>query len=292
MKTKRTEPPVNAAVFIDYENVYRALLKQRTNVLRCAFFEKLRKWCADRGRRLVRTVVYCNFDIRDLHESYHQSVLQNYGVETVHTSNQGKNYADMKLTIDVLTSMYSNDNIDEFFIMSNDKDMTPLLNTIRANKRAVALITTGDAYNPAVCEFADTHVTFDEICSEVVEDRVIDRIADNYWRGFKSYIASQLLQHEETGVFGHQGLTYVLKNQIRYHKVMQYELASILKDLYDADEIFFYYYTFKDNEFVGFAPTERRQELLDKELIREEDIIPDFDLAGEVEILYSEACGS
>ena len=55
--------------------------------------------------------------------------MQSYGVETIHTSNQGKNYADLKLAIDVLNSMYTNDNIDEFIIMSNDKDMTPLLNT-------------------------------------------------------------------------------------------------------------------------------------------------------------------
>ena len=31
--------------------------------------------------------------------------LQSYGVETVHTSNQGKNYADLKITIDVLSSI-------------------------------------------------------------------------------------------------------------------------------------------------------------------------------------------
>ena len=141
MEDKQIGVPTNVAVFIDYENVYKALLEEKTNVLRLAFFEKLRKWCSEHQRRVVRIVVYCNFDNMDLHESFHQSVLQSYGVETVHTSNQGKNYADLKITIDVLSSMYSNNNIDEFFIMSNDKDMTPLLNTIRANKRNVAVIT-------------------------------------------------------------------------------------------------------------------------------------------------------
>ena len=103
MEDKQIGVPTNVAVFIDYENVYKALLEEKTNVLRLAFFEKLRKWCSEHQRRVVRIVVYCNFDNMDLHESFHQSVLQSYGVETVHTSNQGKNYADLKITIDVLS---------------------------------------------------------------------------------------------------------------------------------------------------------------------------------------------
>ena len=49
--------PINVAVFIDYENVYKELLQQKTNVLRLAFFEKLRKWCSENNRRVVRMVV-------------------------------------------------------------------------------------------------------------------------------------------------------------------------------------------------------------------------------------------
>lgn len=84
MEDKQIGVPTNVAVFIDYENVYKALLEEKTNVLRLAFFEKLRKWCSEHQRRVVRIVVYCNFDNMDLHESFHQSVLQSYGVETVH----------------------------------------------------------------------------------------------------------------------------------------------------------------------------------------------------------------
>ena len=65
----------------DYENVYKALLEEKTNVLRLAFFEKLRKWCSEHQRRVVRIVVYCNFDNMDLHESFHQSVLQEWDLQ-------------------------------------------------------------------------------------------------------------------------------------------------------------------------------------------------------------------
>ena len=64
MEDKQIGVPTNVAVFIDYENVYKALLEEKTNVLRLAFFEKLRKWCSEHQRRVVRIVVYCNFDNR------------------------------------------------------------------------------------------------------------------------------------------------------------------------------------------------------------------------------------
>ena len=42
--------------------------------------------------------------------------------------------------------VYLNENIDEFIIISNDKDMSPLINTIKANKRKAVLITANDNY--------------------------------------------------------------------------------------------------------------------------------------------------
>lgn len=136
----------NVAIFIDYENIYKVLLPENKNLLRMGFFEKLREWCKTNSQRIVKIVSYCKYDNSDLYDSYHQSKLQEYGVETVHTSNRGKNYADMQLAIDVLNQMYLNENIDEFIIISNDKDMSPLINTIKANKRKAVLITANDNY--------------------------------------------------------------------------------------------------------------------------------------------------
>lgn len=289
MKIELNGTPINVAVFIDYENVYRALLEQHTNVLRLAFFEKLRKWCSEHQRRVVRIAVYCNFDNIDLHESYHQSILQSYGVETVHTSNQGKNYADLKITIDVLTSMYSNNNIDEFFIVSNDKDMTPLLNIIRANKRNVSIITTGNAYNPAICEFADSHITLETICQEEVEHKIIDSVAESYWEKFEAYVAGQIAKYGETNRYSHSELNYALKNEIRYTKVMQYELASIIKDFYDNRQVFFYSYVFGAKQCTGFAPISQKQGLISLGIIQDADIIENYDIQSVIDDLYSNA---
>lgn len=35
-----------------------------------------------------------------------ETLLQSYGMKTIHTSNQGKNSADLQLTIDVMNAMY------------------------------------------------------------------------------------------------------------------------------------------------------------------------------------------
>ena len=59
----------NAALFIDYENVYKNLLHENRNIIRDGFFEKIRKWCQKNNRRLVKIAVYCNYDNQDLHES-------------------------------------------------------------------------------------------------------------------------------------------------------------------------------------------------------------------------------
>lgn len=289
MEDKQITTPVNVAVFIDYENVYKALLQEKTNVLRLAFFEKLRKWCAEHQRRVVRIVVYCNFDNIDLHESFHQSVLQSYGVETVHTSNQGKNYADLKITIDVLTSMYSNNNIDEFFIMSNDKDMTPLLNTIRANKRNVTVITTGSIYNQSICEFADSHLELSEICSVEVTHKIIDDIATAYFAKFEKYMEQQISNFDSEKKFNHCGFQYVLSNEIKYSKVMSYELATIIKGFYDSKNIFFYNYTYRAQTYVGFAPESKRSCLIERGIIKPEDVIDAYDVQKHIDDLYAKA---
>ena len=268
MEEKQSVNPINVAVFIDYENIYKSLLKSKTNVLRLAFFEKLRKWCSEHQRRVVKIAVYCNFDNNDLHESYHQSVLQNYGVETVHTSNQGKNYADLKIAIDVLTSMYSNDNIDEFFIVSNDKDMTPLLNTIRANKRNVTIITTGSEFNPAICEFADSHLRLEEICDVEVPHRIIDDIAEAYYKKLESYCKTMIANLSDEKPYNHNGLVYTLSNEIKYSKIMRYELATIIKTFYDKGKVFFYEYMYNGKVCVGFAPTCLKAELIEKTYLK------------------------
>lgn len=282
----------NVALFIDYENVCKILLKQYTNIIRLGFFEKFRQWCTNHGRRVVKIAVYCNFDIKDMYESHHQSLLQNYGVETIHTSNQGKNYADLKIAIDVLNSMYTNDNIDEFIIMSNDKDMTPLLNTLRLNKRKASILTTGKVYNDALCEFADEQILFDEvIATKYKNPLVITNIENKFYDNIVSYISRNLELYkgfaDPKKFYGkHYNIEYFIESQSSFHQIMQYELLNMIKNFYDSNKIVFYRNMVKGDPQTGILPLTFKEEFLNLNIIKETDIINNFDIDSLVRNKY------
>lgn len=282
----------NVALFIDYENVCKILLSQYTNIIRLGFFEKFRQWCANHGRRVVKIAVYCNFDIKDMYESHHQSLLQNYGVETIHTSNQGKNYADLKIAIDVLNSMYTNDNIDEFIIMSNDKDMTPLLNTLRLNKRKASVLTTGTVYNDALCEFADEQIVFDEVINtEYKNTLVITNIENRFYDNILSYVDKNLKLYKDSTnpkkFYGkHYNIEYFLESQSSFYQIMQYELLNMIKNFYEADKIAFYRNVNKSEPQTAILPLIYKEDFLNLNIIKESDIINNFDMDSLVKNKY------
>lgn len=269
----------NVALFIDYENVCKILLKQHTNVIRLGFFEKFRQWCKNHDRRIVNISVYCNFDIKDLYESHHQSLLQSYGVETIHTSNQGKNYADLKIAIDVLNSMYTNNNIDEFILMSNDKDMTPLLNTVRLNKRKASIITTGREYNNALCEFADEQITFEEIINtECEQDLLIVDIENKFYENIEEFIGNGIKEYESStdkNIYfkKNYNIEYFLESQSRYYQIMQYEILNMVKFYCESDKALIYQNKVKGNMYTGVLPIKYKDYFLNNGIIKTQDIL-------------------
>lgn len=277
----------NVAIFIDYENVHKTLINRNENAIRLGFFEKLKKWCKDNNRRIVKIAVYCNFDNKDLYESHHQSFLQSYGVETIHTSNQGKNYADLKLAIDVLNSMYTNDNIDEFIIMSNDKDMTPLLNTVRLNKRKASILTTGNTYNHTLCEFADEQIEFDKIVEiEYKGTLLIDEIKDRFFDDIKKHIEKSLYEYSiegnNKGYKKHYNLDYFLTTQMDYYNVLKYEMLNIVSILYSEKKIIAYVSPIKNSGLPAIIPIEFKEKFIDLGIIRQSDICSNFDFNKSV----------
>ena len=213
----------NVAIYIDYENIYKTLLKEKKNLLREGFFESISKWCKDNNLRIVKIVAYCNFDNEDLYKSYHQTILQEYGVNTVHTSNRGKNYADLQISIDAINDMYLNHNIDEFIIMSNDKDMSPLLNTIKSNKKKAILLTVGETYDYALCNVPDEHITLESILEKVDENNLyIHHIEDKVHENIQMYVREQLNLFSKKEEFKKFELNYAVENQVKYKHIMEY----------------------------------------------------------------------
>lgn len=263
----------NVALFIDYENVYLNLLGENRNAIRDGFFEKIREWCKKNKRRLVKIAVYCNYDNEDLHSSFHQSLLQSYGVESIHTSNQGKNFADLQITIDVLNAMHLNDNIDEFMIMSNDKDMTPLLNNIRYNKRKVSVVTVGNKYNDAICSFSDEQIKYEDIIKTSIENPYIEileaKIEKNLVNAFDKYKTF----YDGTKPFQHMGLLHFVDIQIKSCYLMIYEVYNCLKNLKDNRKILLYNYNYRGKEYIGICPYGVKKYLIDTHNMTEDDFI-------------------
>ena len=280
----------NVAIYIDYENVYKTLLNQRKNLLRLGFFEKLHKWCRNKGLRIVKIIAYCNFDNRDLMESRHQTRLQEYGINTVHTSNRGKNYADLQITIDALNDMYINDNIDEFIIISNDKDMSPLLNTIKLNKRKVTLLTVGQNFDFALCNVPDEHITLNDILKiEPDEVLYINRVEDDIQDNIEKYAKSNLDDTiKSKSIFKHIEIKYYVENQINYSSIMEYELYNILKNLYNKNIIFMYQYTYRNSKFDAIMPTKYKIEAINNKIIELNDIINYYDFDSLINRSYDE----
>lgn len=283
----------NVAVFIDYENIHKTLVKNNRNAIRDGFFDKIREWFKDVNRRIVKIAVYCNFDNEDLYESHHQTLLQSYGVETIHTSNQGKNFADLQLTIDVMNAMYLNDNIDEFIIMSNDKDMTPLLNNIRYNKRKAVVVTTGNLYNRTLCSFADEQIAYETIISKKVNSSIIEdldnKIKENLFRFFdislNDFISEK--RNGQNAVFRDLGLDYFCNAQTKSCMLMKYEVYNCINHLKISDKVFFYTYIYRGSTFIAVAPSAKKDLLLNENIIIETDIV-DYDIRAKVAQVYEE----
>lgn len=284
----------NVAIFIDYENVHKILLKDYKNTIREGFFEKLKTWCKEHNRRIVKIAVYCNFDIKDLYESHHQSLLQSYGVETIHTSNQGKNYADLKIAIDVLNSMYTNNNIDEFILMSNDKDMTPLLNTLRLNKRKASIITTGNEYNNSITEFADEQITYEEIIrTECKKELFVVDIGHRFFDNIVDFVANGIREYENSPEKAryykkHYNIEYFLESQSVYYQIMQYEILNIVHEYLKSGKILIYKNKIKGTEFTGILPIEHKEYFLSNKIIKEGDIIKDDIIEKKIKQKYFE----
>ncbi|MCL6592195.1 MAG: NYN domain-containing protein, partial [Firmicutes bacterium] len=148
---------LHSNVYIDYENIFELLRQQKTNPL-TAFSIILNK--LKESFNIVDCIAYSNFEKK---EGRHQTILQNLGIQTRHTANNGLNSTDIMLTVDALTILYRNSNIKVFVIISSDRDMIPLLKAIRYENRLTYVISTRSGFNPVVLGFADYHEFIEDI---------------------------------------------------------------------------------------------------------------------------------
>ena len=153
----------NAMIYVDYENIYELLKKYGVNPIDINFFPVILDKFRNTYRfNVIECILYGNFEKKPF-QGRHQTILHNLGLQTRHTASCGKNCGDLMLTVDTLTTLYKNPNINVFIIVSSDRDMIPLLKTIKYENKFAYVLSTKYGFNPVVSCYADYHEYIEDI---------------------------------------------------------------------------------------------------------------------------------
>ncbi|MGN7765533.1 NYN domain-containing protein [Paenibacillus sp. 22594] len=241
----------NVLVYIDYENIHNILGKYQTNTQEKDFFKVIKKYCDKNNLRILDIFVYCNFDLNDLHESYHQTWLLQNNVEIKHTSNRGKNFADLQITVDIMEQLYDNKFIDGFVIISSDKDMVPLIKAVRRKNKEAHLITTVKDFDYGVSVFPTSHTFLEHLLDIRDNGKQIDYVeestADKIYNMLHTFIAKQTTPSNVAFE------TFYLEQFLKRLQLLKSVLLSELRKLEQDGRICFYKYTHSTH--AGIAKT-------------------------------------
>lgn len=168
---------LNTCVYMDYENIEKQLSKYNTTAKKINFFDRITKYLETLNLNVIDFIVYANYD-DSLFNKTHQTWLQSLGLQTRHTSNKGKNSGDLEMTIDALKSLYKNDYIDVFVIISCDRDFIPLIKAIKSENKITYVISTEIGFNKVVTTYADAHEYIENIFKEELDKVELTEIHD------------------------------------------------------------------------------------------------------------------
>ncbi|HDX9630587.1 TPA: NYN domain-containing protein [Bacillus cereus] len=245
---------LNTIVYIDYENVHYNLINGYKNIFECNFFNKLKKFLEDKGYSILDMIAYCNFDIKDMHDSFHQTKLHQFGIDTRHTTNNGKNYADIQITADVLEQVYSNKNLDCIIIISNDKDMTPLIKTARKVKDNVSLVLFKSNYDEVLLACPNQHFFIDDILEIKIDE--VNGLKEEIKNNLSNYIQKDFI--DQGKVPPCISLERYVESTVKWHKIFEYEVIRLLSLLEKEGDIVIHKYTIgsSNREHIGIITPE------------------------------------
>lgn len=148
------------ALYIDFENIEIGLQKQHKIKFQ---IEPIINTLSELGVVRVRKA-YADWVVnRDYRES-----LLSYGIELIEKpslNTEGKNGADIKLTIDAVETAITNPNINTFAIVSGDSDFLSLIQKLRENGKYV-IILSGEAFtSKLIIKNCDEFISYELIAN-------------------------------------------------------------------------------------------------------------------------------
>jgi len=129
-----------AAIYLDFENLARSAEQTYPSKEKPLTMSPIVDFAAN-NRNICIKKAYSDWS-KPLLARY-QNELNEHGFEMIHlpgTSQQGKNGADLRMTIDVLEDLQSLPMINTFFIGSGDTDFIPLIRRILARGKKVIVV--------------------------------------------------------------------------------------------------------------------------------------------------------
>jgi hypothetical protein len=157
---------LNAIVYADYENIYELLKTYGKEPVEVDFFTVMEERLKQSGLNIIDIIFYGNFE-KDSRLANQQGFLRGMGFQIRHTPAGGKNAGELELTVEALTHLYENPNVDVFVIISGDRDIMPLLKAITYKNKLSYFISAqsgqGADANPTISRYADCYESIEEI---------------------------------------------------------------------------------------------------------------------------------
>lgn len=142
------------AVFWDYENV-----KIAAQGIQAPLAESLVEYSQSQGHTRLK-IVYSNW--RREKEPLVQA-LYSLGFEPIHVSTGKENAVDVKLTVDCLNTAYQYPHIQQFIIVTGDRDFVPLVNALKTLEKRVILIGRAEVASNQLLLSADEFIDLEKL---------------------------------------------------------------------------------------------------------------------------------
>jgi uncharacterized protein (TIGR00288 family) len=157
----------DVAVFIDFENVYVSV---REKLDATPNFESIMDRCNDLGRVVIARAYADWYRYPRITSALYANGIEPMYVPTYYydkemgrTGRAIKNSVDMNLCIDVMKTLFLNDNIGKFVLATGDRDFIPLVNSIRQQGKEVIIIGIGGAASTHLAQSADEFIFYEQL---------------------------------------------------------------------------------------------------------------------------------
>jgi uncharacterized LabA/DUF88 family protein len=175
----------NVAIYVDYDNLFKRFKEFGLHPIHDVdFFVGLKKKLEKANYNVLKYNAFADFTDKVL-SIKDQTEIHSFGVEVYHCSTNNKNTTDAEFIIKVMKDLYTNDHIDVFVIITNDRDFVPLIRAIKEREKITLSLTTKTKVNPVINVFSDYHqyiedlFELDKLTENEIDINVIETINED-----------------------------------------------------------------------------------------------------------------